>query len=154
MKFLERSPGTTPQGYGAWGCAYRERSAKPITGSDIPFRQRVDIDEGDRTKRDDSSLSSSLDAFSKFEDIRKWLLYLREPLDLRGLEEARLLEVLPGKSSKQITHITADKFQPPRRGGESSRCLCFQELCGGASESLPDRENRNWDTQVIPGGFP
>lgn len=32
MKFLERSPGTTPQEHGAWGCAYRERSAsKPIT---------------------------------------------------------------------------------------------------------------------------
>lgn len=38
MKFLERSPRTTPQGHAAWGCAYRERSAaKPITGSTSLF---------------------------------------------------------------------------------------------------------------------
>lgn len=38
MKFLERSPGTTPQGHGAWGCAYHERSAsKPITRSTSLF---------------------------------------------------------------------------------------------------------------------
>ncbi|KYM92233.1 hypothetical protein ALC53_01296 [Atta colombica] len=42
-------------------------------GVDIPFRQRVDIDEGVRTKGDDNSLSSPLDAFSKCEDIRKWM---------------------------------------------------------------------------------
>ncbi|TGZ49938.1 Uncharacterized protein DBV15_07151, partial [Temnothorax longispinosus] len=88
------------------------------------------------------------------EIVASGLLYLWESLGLRGLEEARLLEVLSGKSSKQITHITAVPTYPARRGGESSRCLRFQELCGGASESLPDRENRNWDTQVIPGGFP
>ncbi|KYM98765.1 hypothetical protein ALC62_10733 [Cyphomyrmex costatus] len=129
MKFLERSPGTTPQGHGAWGCAYREREMTVLCHLRL-------------------TRSANLKIFAS------GLLYLREPLDLRGLEEARLLEVLSGKSSKQITHITADKFQPPRRGGESSRCLRFQELCGGTSESLPDRENRNWDTQVIPGGFP
>ncbi|KYQ53154.1 hypothetical protein ALC60_07884 [Trachymyrmex zeteki] len=116
-----------------------ERASMLLSGVDIPFRQRVDIDEGDRTEGDDSSLSYTCGS---------------RIVNLRGLEEARLLEVLSGKSSKQITHITADKFQPPRRGGKSSRCLRFQELCGGASESLPDRENRNWDTQVIPGGFP
>jgi len=44
--------------------------------------------------------------------VASGLLYLRVPLGLRGLEEARLLEVLSGKSSKQITHITAGKFQP------------------------------------------
>lgn len=38
MKFLEQSPWTTPQEHGAWGCAYRERSAsKPIRGSTSLF---------------------------------------------------------------------------------------------------------------------
>lgn len=116
------------------------------------------------------------------------LLYLRELLGLRGLEEARLLEVLSGKSSKQITHITAGKFQPrpliprynalmsiikltdPRycspldspnthlSSSKGRRVFVVPVLSGTlwwrASESLPDRENRNWDTQVIPGGFP
>ncbi|KOC69502.1 hypothetical protein WH47_08036, partial [Habropoda laboriosa] len=45
---------------------------------------------------------------------------------------------------------------PARRDDESSRCLRFQELSTTkrSRESLQHRENRNWDTQVIPRWFP
>lgn len=57
-------------------------------------------------------MSALRHALANLKIVASILLYLREPLGPRGLEEARLLEVLSRKSSKQITHITADKFQP------------------------------------------
>ncbi|EZA48417.1 hypothetical protein X777_13807 [Ooceraea biroi] len=165
MKFLEQSAKTMPR-VAAWGCAYRERSApKPITRPRYPFSsssRTSDIDERDRVngKRDEDHIGTVLRVHARIitrsinssiarESV---LLYLRESLGPRGPEEARLPEVLPRKSLKQITRITATKFQ--------SRPRCNQprpdrnSAAERPGESLPDRENRNWDTQVIPGGFP
>ncbi|KYN33642.1 hypothetical protein ALC56_12354 [Trachymyrmex septentrionalis] len=81
---------------------------------DIPFRQRVDIDEGDRTKRDDSSLSSPLDAFSKFEDIRKWGINNRSDTELARMMRAA---VAAGPLLLSRAHRYLPTYSTARRTG-------------------------------------